>query len=135
MPAFGKKSLANLNSAHNDLQALFNEVIKHFDCTVLEGFRGKERQNRLFSEGATKVKFPNSKHNHSPSLAVDVIPYPINWKDRERITYFAGFVKGVASQLGIKIRWGGDWDSDTELSDNKFDDLVHFELVGYDDGT
>jgi peptidoglycan L-alanyl-D-glutamate endopeptidase CwlK len=76
MPAFGKKSLENLNSAHNDLQALFNEVIKHFDCTVLEGFRGKERQNRLFSEGATKVKFPNSKHNHSPSLAVDVIRTP-----------------------------------------------------------
>jgi hypothetical protein len=30
----------------------------------------------------------------------------------------------------LKLRWGGDWDMDTEVKDNKFDDLVHFELVG-----
>jgi peptidoglycan L-alanyl-D-glutamate endopeptidase CwlK len=35
---------------------------------------------------------------------------------------------GVASQMGLKIRWGGDWDMDTQTKDNKFDDLVHFEL-------
>ena len=28
----------------------------------------------------------------------------------------------------LKIRWGGDWDMDTQTKDNKFDDLVHFEL-------
>ena len=31
--------------------------------------------------------------------------------------------------MGIKIRWGGDWDSDTQVNDNKFDDLVHFEEI------
>ena len=36
---------------------------------------------------------------------------------------------GVASQMGIKIRWGGDWDRDTDLSDNRFNDLPHFELM------
>jgi len=36
---------------------------------------------------------------------------------------------GVASQMGIKIRWGGDWDSDGSVCDNKFNDLVHFELA------
>jgi len=30
--------------------------------------------------------------------------------------------------MGLKIRWGGDWDMDTQTKDNKFDDLVHFEL-------
>jgi len=30
--------------------------------------------------------------------------------------------------MGIRLRWGGDWDGDTELDDNKFDDLPHFEL-------
>jgi len=30
--------------------------------------------------------------------------------------------------MGMKIRWGGDWDMDTQTKDNKFDDLVHFEL-------
>ena len=42
---------------------------------------------------------------------------------------FGGFVKGVASQKGIKIRWGGDWDSDNDLHDQNFIDLPHFELA------
>ena len=46
------------------------------------------------------------------------------------MSYFAGVVKGIASQMGIGIRWGGDWDMDTEVKDNRFDDLVHFELYG-----
>ena len=41
---------------------------------------------------------------------------------------FAGYVQGVAEQLGIKIRWGGDWDSDFDFKDQTFNDLVHFEL-------
>jgi peptidoglycan L-alanyl-D-glutamate endopeptidase CwlK len=59
---------------------------------------------------------------------VDVVPYPIDWKDRERMTYFAGFVMGIASQMDLKIRWGGDWNMNTELKDNNFDDLPHFEI-------
>ena len=50
--------------------------------------------------------------------------------DRERQTLFAGFVLGVANQMGIKLRWGGDWDQDFEVQDNKFDDFPHFELKG-----
>lgn len=30
--------------------------------------------------------------------------------------------------MGVTLRWGGDWDSDTEVNDNSFDDLVHFEI-------
>ena len=41
---------------------------------------------------------------------------------------FAGFVLGVANQMGINLRWGGDWDQDFEVQDNKFDDFPHFEL-------
>jgi len=64
-----------------------------------------------------------------PSLAVDVAPYPIDWNDRERFCYFAGYVKGIAKSLGTELRWGGDWDRDTQVKDNNFDDLPHFELV------
>ena len=41
----------------------------------------------------------------------------------------AGFVMGIANTVGIKLRWGGDWDKDTELKDNKFNDLGHFEII------
>jgi len=128
MPYFGKKSKERLDTCDNNLQKVFNEVIKHVDCSVLEGHREKDRQNKLFEEGKTKVKYPNGRHNRQPSSAVDVTPYPVDWKDRERQTLFAGFVIGVASQMGINLRWGGDWDQDFQVVDNRFDDFPHFEL-------
>ena len=128
MPKFGRKSRERLNTCDSKLKQVFNEVIKHVDCSVLEGHRSKDRQNKLYEEGKTKVKYPNGRHNRQPSSAVDVTPYPVDWKDRERQTLFAGFVIGVASQLGINLRWGGDWDQDFQVVDNRFDDFPHFEL-------
>ena len=34
----------------------------------------------------------------------------------------------VANRLGLKVRWGGDWDGDFEFKDQNFHDLPHFEL-------
>jgi len=128
MPRFSTKSRSKLHTCDNRLVDLFNEVVKGFDCTIIEGHRGKKAQNEAFNKGNSKVKFPNGKHNQSPSVAVDVAPYPIDWSDRDRFHYFSGYVLGIASQMGLKIRWGGDWDMDTKTKDNKFDDLVHFEI-------
>jgi peptidoglycan L-alanyl-D-glutamate endopeptidase CwlK len=41
----------------------------------------------------------------------------------------AGVVTGVAHELGIKIRWGGDWDQDGEWKDERFVDMPHYELL------
>ena len=51
MPKFGSRSKRNLVTCHEDLQDLFNEVIKYVDCSVIEGHRSKERQNKLYEEG------------------------------------------------------------------------------------
>tara|TARA_R110001592_G_scaffold101043_1_gene286169 strand:- start:56 stop:448 length:393 start_codon:yes stop_codon:yes gene_type:complete len=128
MPRFGKRSIGRLQTCDQKLQELFYEVVKHFDCSVIEGHRGEERQNKAHAEGKSKLKYPNGKHNQTPSIAVDVAPYPIDWSDRDRFHYFGGFVLGVAKQMGMNIRWGGDWNQDTQTKDNKFDDLVHFEI-------
>ena len=128
MPKFGRKSREKLKTCDKDLQSLFNEVVKYFDCSVLVGYRGRNEQDTAYESGHSKVKWPNGKHNKKPSVAIDVAPYPIDWDDRERFIYFGGFVKGCAFRMGIPLRWGGDWDNDTQLSDNNFDDLVHFEL-------
>ena len=85
MAKFGKRSKDRLNTCHEDLVDLFNEVIKHFDCTVLEGHRGQQLQNRYYNEGKSKVKYPNGKHNASPSNAVDIVPYTVDWKDTDRM--------------------------------------------------
>ncbi len=129
MPKFGEKSRVNLNGADPQLQALFNEVVKIYDCSILCGFRGKEEQQEAYKTRKSKVQFPHSKHNQFPSQAVDVAPYPIDWQDTIRFYHFGGYVKGVADMMGVKIRWGGDWDGDLDLKDQSFDDLPHFELV------
>lgn len=128
MPTFGFKSATKLATCDERLQDLFNEVIKTFDCTVTEGHRGQEAQHEAFTTGKSKLDWPNGNHNSNPSRAVDVYPFPVDMNDTRRFYYFAGYVKGVAAALGIKIRWGGDWNKDTQVKDNKFNDLVHFEL-------
>jgi peptidoglycan L-alanyl-D-glutamate endopeptidase CwlK len=126
---FSERSLRNLEECHPDLQEIFLELINHFDCAVIEGFRGEYEQNKAFFEGKSKLKYPESKHNQRPSLAIDVVPWPIDWKDRERFVYMAGMVKGIAFSNHINIRWGGDWDGDNDLFDQTFFDLPHFELI------
>ena len=128
MPRYSNKSKERLASCDERLQDVFNEVIKYVDCSILEGHRSKERQNKLYDENRTKVKYPNGRHNSSPSKAVDVTPYPVDWEDRERQTLFAGFVLGLARNMGIRLRWGGDWDMDFQVMDNRFDEFPHFEV-------
>ena len=129
MPKFGKRSKERLATCDERLQEVFNEVIQFVDCSVLEGHRGQERQDQLYIDGKTKVKYPNGRHNSKPSNAVDCTPYPVDWADRERQTLFAGFVIGLARAKGIKLRWGGDWDQDFQVMDNRFDDFPHFEVI------
>ena len=128
MPRFGNKSKERLATCHPDLQKVFNEVINYVDCSILEGYRNSYWQDKYYAEGKTKLKYPDGRHNANPSNAVDVTPYPVDWDDRERQTLFAGFVLGIAQSMGIKLRWGGDWDQDFKVQDNKFDDFPHFEI-------
>ena len=125
MPRFGSRSRRRLKGGDTELVNVLNETIKLMDITVIEGVRSKDRQAELLEKGATKVKYSK----HMEGKAVDIAPYPIQWKDRERFHYMGGIIRGVASQMGVKVRWGGDWDSDGEIKDNNFDDLVHIELV------
>ena len=99
MPRFSDKSISKLTTCDPRLQRVLHEVIKHFDCTILEGHRDKERQNRMVEEGKSQVRWPDGKHNTVPSMALDVTPYPVVWDDRERQTLFAGFVLATAKSM------------------------------------
>ena len=134
MPQFSKTSKTRLKTCHQDLQTIFNYVVKYFDCTVICGTRSKEEQEAAFDNGFSKVHFPNSKHNSMPSIAVDVIPYPIEWWNIKRMKYFAGYVMGIARMLkdygaiSHELVSGLDWDADTVLKDTTFVDHPHFQL-------
>ena len=124
MYKFGKRSRDRLKGVDSRLVNVLNELIKIMDVTVIEGLRSAERQKELLAKGATKVKYSK----HMEGKAVDIAPYPIDWDDRERFHYMGGMIRGIAKALNLNIRWGGDWDSDGEIKDNKFDDLVHIEI-------
>jgi peptidoglycan L-alanyl-D-glutamate endopeptidase CwlK len=138
MPSFSKKSLQQLTTCHQDLQTIFNEVIRHRDCTVIEGFRNQEAQDKAFETGKSKLRWPNGKHNAYPSSAVDVAPCfngEIDWDKQTQFYYFAGYVKRIADELRAQgkinhdIRYGGDWNMNDDVSDEGWLDLVHYELV------
>jgi len=142
---FSPISQARLNTCHPDLRMIFATAIQQVDIdfAIAEGNRSTDRQRQLFAEGKSEKDgtVNISKHNHYPSLAVDILPvYRGDPAKRERAIeylaiYLAGQIMLIAGQLlaegkiRSRLRWGGNWDQDQEImTDQKFQDLVHFEL-------
>ena len=127
MPKFGKRSISRLSGVDSSLVNVLNEAIKIMDLTILEGVRSKERQRELVASGASKTM----KSKHLKGWAVDVTPYPVDFDSAKGINrhyYMAGMLRGIAHMMKISVRSGADWDSDGEIKDQKFNDLVHLEL-------
>ena len=106
MPAFGTRSLRNLEGIDSRLQDLASEVIKVADFSVLEGLRTPERQQELFDKGASKTL----ASRHLLGKAFDFAPYPIpeDW-DPPRFIMLGGYILAQARAMSIPLRWGGDW--------------------------
>jgi len=129
MPSFGTSSRKKLDTCHDSLVAICDLVIETYDFTVLEGHRSDKRQEELFRQGKSKLRAGQSKHNNEISLAVDIAPWPIRWDEERGFYFLAGLMFQASFDLGIKIRFGGDWNQNFDFSDQSFFDLVHFELV------
>lgn len=140
MNQYSKRSQGFLNTCHPDLQLIFRTVLQYCDNSILCGYRNKVNQNIAYMGGYSQLQFPKSKHNVFPSLAVDAAPYfveikNIDWDDQLAMAKFAGNVEIVANQLFDKglithrLRWGGDFSGDGRSLDEKFLDLVHYELI------
>lgn len=115
-----KKSLDRLSGVHPDLVAVVKLAIElsDIDFQVIEGVRSKARQEQLFKAGASQTI--NSRHltGHAVDLAA-LINDSIRW-DWPLYFKIADAMKKAATQLKIKIVWGGDW--------RTFKDGPHFEL-------
>lgn len=109
------------------------KAIKIVDFTVIYGHRDKQDQDAAFIAGNSKFEWPKSKHNTMPSMAMDLAPYPIDWTSKPaavaRFYLLGGIIKSIAYDLGIEVRAGWDWNMDWDLSNNKFNDLGHYELI------
>ena len=103
---------------------------EELDLSIICGHRGESTQNAAYDSGASKVRWPNSKHNAQPSKAFDFVPYPkLNWNDASRFARIAGALQLAAATVGVKLRWGGDWDADGATIDENFHDLGHIEVA------
>ena len=132
MPKFGSRSLVALATVEPRLVEVLDEVIKHFDFSVLEGHRGEVQQNAAFDSGHSKLRWPDGCHNSIPSRAVDLAPFPIDWKDIQAFIYLAGFVVGIGASMGVEIRSGADWDGDRQMDDERWRDFGHLEIIDGD---
>jgi peptidoglycan L-alanyl-D-glutamate endopeptidase CwlK len=129
MPSFGTKSKAALDTIDPECQDVLNEAIKHCDFSIIWGFRGMDAQNTAFKKGRSRNRWPTSKHNTSPSIAFDIVPYPEGYAaPYEQFYAMASYVYAAASRLGVPLTWGGHWKNYTGNGPNDRD-WAHFEKI------
>lgn len=154
MAKFGTKSIARQATCHYILQDLANRVIKYYDIAIIEGHRPEIEQNEAYTNNVSTKRWPDSKHNSLPSMAIDVVPWPVpddwgalngisyardlQWKERVKFYEMTAVFKFCWAQMceeygeiaeSYVLRFGADWDGDGDYRDQSFDDLPHIELV------
>jgi peptidoglycan LD-endopeptidase CwlK len=133
---FTTKELKRLESIHPNLRRVVEHASKNCYIFVVCGYRGQHDQDLAFEQGFSKVKYPNSKHNRSAdplfpnqSDAVDLCPFPIDWKDIGKFRQIYDAMLAASNELNIPIRAGADFNGDGKVGNDKFIDWPHFELV------
>jgi peptidoglycan L-alanyl-D-glutamate endopeptidase CwlK len=131
---FGKASLDRIGTCDTDLQRLAMAALEAspYDFSITCGHRGKEEQDRAVAEGKSKVCWPNGKHNSTPSRAFDFVPFvdgKADWNNVQAFKDVAHHILMTADQMGLKVRWGGDWNMNG-VEDEKWYDRPHIELKG-----
>ena len=134
---FDAASAKRLSKAHPLIQKLMNEARKHLPFKVLDSQRGYAAQEIAYKRGHSKAHFGQSAHNWTPSVAVDIVPDPLDWNDLKSFKALQSLIgwyddkkgagRGLAKQMEIPIRWGGDWNMNEE-HDEKLVDMPHYEL-------
>lgn len=102
-----------------------------FGVAYMGGLRTAEEQKVLFDQGYSKCDGYTLKSYHQSGNAIDLNVF-VGGKtveNKEMLCVIAGVIFSCASELGIKLRWGLDWDQDGDVRDNTFNDMYHFELA------
>lgn len=156
---FGKSSTSRREGLCPELKQVADSAIQILDHSIICSIRPKEEQNEAFKKGYSGIRWPHSKHNITDdrplSDAIDVWPYisgmgaisgnelqikkfmleyHLSRAQVESFVYkafarLAGVYQACAHNLGYKTIWGGDWNDNGNLLDQKFHDLPHVELI------
>ena len=130
--AFGKTSLERLGTCDPRLEDVARRALETspMDFGIACGHRGKEDQEKAVAEGKSKVHWPNGKHNAVPSKAFDFFPVvngKADWDDIKKFKTIALHILKTGEAMGVKLRWGGDWNCNCIEDDNWYD-RPHIEL-------
>ena len=119
---YGLRSLGRLRGVHSDLVLVCIRALQlcELDLTIVEGLRDEATQRRYVADGKSKTM--NSKH--LVGRAVDIAPLSpaggVEWDNASHWSMVESAMKQAATELGVKIKWGGDWKT--------FVDKPHWEL-------
>lgn len=119
-----------LRTLHPTLSRLVRAVAEAWDVVILETSRTADRQAELVAQGKSQTL--QSKHLVQPdgyAHAIDLAPMPVDWNGLPRWYYFGGYCLALAKSMGIEAVWGGDWNGNTQVVDQHFNDLDHLELA------
>jgi len=159
MYSFGRGSSLRREGLCVELQETADAAIKIIDFSIVCGIRFQDKQDLAFKNGTSHLKWPESKHNITTARplaeAIDIWPYippfgalsghpaqiarialiyNIDVQRAQEFVYeafarLAGVFQACAIMKGHKTIWGGDWNNNGNLLDQKFNDLPHHELV------
>lgn len=124
--SFGVKSRERMKGVHPDLIKVLELAIiitkVDFGIPPYGGLRTAEQQRHLFVGGKSNADGYTNKSYHQTGRAIDVYAY-VNGKaswQKPHLTMVACAILQAASQLGVKLEWGGLFVS--------FLDMPHFQL-------
>jgi peptidoglycan L-alanyl-D-glutamate endopeptidase CwlK len=120
MPKFSSRSLKARKELHPLLQEIVDAAIKEIDFVILDAQRGRAEQEYAFQSKKSKARFGQSAHNYTPAVAMDLVPYPIDWKDVNRFKSLQRVIMRIAKEKGVPLTWGGTWKT--------LVDMPHYEL-------
>lgn len=120
---YSRRSLANLEGVHPDLRRVCDRAIElcaaeDIDFIITDGYRTIEEQRRFVDEGKSKTM----RSRHLGGFAIDyvaLVDRRVTY-DMEAMAQVAAIFKRAAADVGVPIKWGGDWKT--------FKDTPHIEL-------
>ena len=138
--SLSQRSISNLRQVHPDLVAVVGRAIQitEQDFIVIEGVRTQERQDELWAQGRTApgpiVTWTKDVSSHGLGKdgygrAVDICPFPVDWNDLSKFDAIAKAMFAAATEFGVRLRWGADWDMDGFPRERGESDSPHFELA------
>ncbi|HHG9969925.1 TPA: M15 family metallopeptidase [Yersinia enterocolitica] len=128
---FSQRSDNNLKGVNANLVKVVRRALEitTVDFIVIEGVRTVARQQQLYDQGrktAGKIVTWTMKSKHIDGNAVDLLPVT-GWDNLSSFKAVSKAMFQAASELGVKITWGADWNGNG-IQEKGETDSPHFEI-------